>query len=47
MDQVPSAVQLVSPLQLDEPLAWESHLEVGVEVAVGLLGVAKQPLGLA
>src|SRR6187200_3196176 len=47
LDQVSGAVQLVSPLQLDEPLAGEPHLEVGVEVAVGLLGVAKQPLGLA
>ena len=46
LDQVTGAVQLVSPLQLDEPFAGESHLEVRVEVAVGLLGVAEQPLGL-
>ena len=41
LDEVPNAVELVSPLQLDEPFAGKSHLEVRVEVAVGLLGVAK------
>ena len=46
LDQVSGAVELVSPLQLDEPFAGESHLEVRVEIAVGLLGVAEQPLGL-
>jgi hypothetical protein len=40
------AIELMSPLQLDEPFARESHLEVRVEVAIGLLGVAEQPLGL-
>ena len=46
LDQVSGAVELVSPRQLDEPLPGESHLEVRVEVAIGLLGVAEQPLGL-
>jgi hypothetical protein len=45
LDQVSGAVELVSPRQLDEPLPGESHLEVRVEVSIGLLGVAEQPLG--
>ena len=40
LDQVPGAVELVAPGQLDEPLAGEVHLEPGVEVAVvGLRGL--------
>ena len=46
LDQVSSAVELVSPRQLDEPLPGESHLKVRVKVSIGLLGVAEQPLGL-
>jgi hypothetical protein len=46
LDQMSSAVELVSPLQLDEPLSGESHLEVRVEVAVGLLRITEQPLDL-
>src|SRR5688572_3960933 len=36
----------MSPLQLDEPFAGESHLEVRIEIAVGPLGIAEQSLGL-
>jgi hypothetical protein len=44
LDQVSGAVQLVSPLELDEPFAREMHLEVGVEITIWLLRRAEQLL---
>ncbi len=38
----PNAVELVPPLELLEPLAGESHLEVRVLIAVALLDPAQQ-----
>jgi hypothetical protein len=42
LDQMPDAVQLVTPLELLEPLAGESHLEVRVEIPVVLLDLGQQ-----
>ena len=42
LDQVPDAVELVTPLELLESLAGEPHLEVRVQIPVVLLNSGQQ-----
>src|SRR5919112_333322 len=46
LDEMPGAVQLVSPLELKEPFTRKPDLEVGVQVAVRLLRGTELLLGL-